>query len=204
MRKVYLLPFFLFAFSYAQAQSKPKPSLYGAVNFATHGTGDMFGMMFQAGINQTLRKRLSLQYEIGFTHHWASDDFPLNVLDPRYPADNPLWVTAGIQFIPRLVFNVTGKSFSGLKIGVGPMLRYQLNGSPLAYGISYDPPLDIRPRYEIIEVDRNHFNAGYNVAIMYDFKAFRRSGLGVSIHFQNDTNGDVIAALGIRYTHLFH
>lgn len=205
MKKFYLLfiLFFGLCFSKLNAQVKPKPSLYGAFNVATHGTGDMFGVMFQAGINQTLRKRLSLQYELGFTYHWDSDDFPLEVLDPGYPSDNPLWVTAGVQFIPRLVFNITGQSFSGFKVGVGPMLRYQVNGNPLGYGRSYFPPRDLRPRYEFTRTDRSHWNVGYNVVIMYDQKVSKRSGLGASFHFQNDTNGDVIAALGLRYTHLF-
>lgn len=204
MKKDYLVAFLLLpVFFSAHAQLKPKPALYGAVNYATHGTGDMLGVMLQAGLSQTLHKRLSLQYELGFTYHTDGDHFPLEVLDPNIPADNPYWVTAGIQFIPRLVFNVTGRSFSGLKIGAGPMLRYQMNSNPLSWGRSYDPPLDIRPQYSFGEIDRNHLNVGYNVAIMYDFRVFKRSGLGVNVHVQNDTNGDVITALGVRYTHLF-
>jgi len=52
----------------AHAQLKPKPALYWAVNYATHGSGDMVGVMLQAGLSQTLHKRLSLQYELGGIH----------------------------------------------------------------------------------------------------------------------------------------
>jgi hypothetical protein len=38
---------------------------------------------------------------------------------------------------------------------------------------------------------------------MYDFKPIRRYYFGLNAFYQNDTNGDLLVGVGVRYTFLF-
>ncbi|HMP91430.1 MAG TPA: hypothetical protein PKD90_01050 [Phnomibacter sp.] len=113
--------------------------------------------------------------------------------------DVPLWVTAGLQLSTLVNYNLTAGYNHGLKIGLGPVFRYQLNSYPNSY--FYYPqgnPWFRQPFYVIKETDNNKFNIGYALRLSYDFQSKRDKFFGINAFLQNGTNGDMIVGLGLK------
>lgn len=188
------------------AQDTLFPISIGA-NYSYNGSGDADGFLINLDYTKKLSKRFDLIYNLGFSVH-AVRAFPgEQPNDPTIPddlqTDVPLWVTNGVQLSSVLSYKFNQKTSSGLKIGIGPVIRLQINSSPNSYAYYQGDPWFNQPFYVIRETDRAFMNVGYHIRLMYDFKPIRRYYFGLNAFYQNDTNGDLLVGVGVRYTFLF-
>lgn len=203
IKKILLLQAFLLVLSGPTLGQDIVKQMFCGVNYSFNGSGDMDGMMVNVDMNTYYGKRISMVYNLGFSMH-AGRAFPHQLsYDPSLPADLqtavPRWVTAGVQLSSLFTFNTSRHKYSGFKIGVGPLFRYQLNGYPNGYSYISQGNVFRQPFYVINETDDNHFNLGYVVRLTYDFKSRRRSVFGINVFLQNDTNADGIVGFGVKY-----
>lgn len=203
VKKILLLQSILLILSGPNFGQDIMKQMFFGINYSFHGSGDMDGMMVNVDMNTYYGKRISIVYNLGFSMH-AGRAFPhQNLNDPSLPSwlqtAVPRWVTAGVQLSSLFTFNTSRHKYSGFKIGVGPLFRYQLNGSPNSYSYHLLQNISPQPFYVIKETDDNHFNLGYVVRLTYDFKSRRRSVFGINVFLQNDTNADGIVGFGVKY-----
>jgi hypothetical protein len=190
----------------AIAQDTLFPISIGA-NYSFNGSGDAGGFLINLDYTKKLNKRFDLIYNLGFSVHAVRAYPGEEPNDPTIPDDLqtevPLWVTSGVQLSSVLFYKFNQKKSSGLKIGIGPVIRLQLNSSPISYGYYSGYPSFPQPFYVIKETDKAFLNVGYHIRLMYDFKPIRRYYFGLNAFYQNDTNGDLLVGVGVRYTFLF-
>lgn len=180
-----------------------KKTLALGINYARHGSGDMDGIMVNFDYNRNYSKKVSVIYNLGVTIHGQKAIPGTIENDPMIPedlrTDVPQWVTAGLQLSTLLTYNLTAGYNNGLKIGVGPVLRYQLNSYPNGYAYyAQGNPWFRQPFYVIQETDDNKFNLGYAIRLSYDFKSKKDKFFGINMFLQNDTNADMIVGLGLK------
>jgi hypothetical protein len=177
--------------------------VYLGVNYARHGSGDMDGVLVNIDYNHYYNSRISIVYNLGFSLH-GQKAYPVVIKNnPSTPSDLqtevPTWVTSGLQIGGLFTYNFSKTNYSGFKLGLGPILRYQLNSYPdryVYYGESN--PWYQQPFYVFQETDNNMFNVGYNIRATYDLKSKKRNNFGVILFFQNDTNADLLAGFGLK------
>lgn len=165
-----------------------------------HGSGDYFGGSGNVSYENTHNKFLSLRYQIGATINGGSA-FGYNLTDGFFRSVPMYFVTAGVQTAGLLVFHATGIHRQSLNIMAGPLLCYQLTGSPDSYQYfntltEYNPLL--REGYYVIRKINPHvFTVGYRFVLESQLINTEKLSFGLQAGFQNDTNGDVLTNLGI-------
>lgn len=180
-----------------------KKQLALGINYARHGSGDMDGILVNLDFIRNYTKKISIIYNLGFTLH-GQKAFPGTIANnPSIPSDRitevPQWVTAGIQISSLISYNFSKQNKSGLNLGAGPVLRYQLNSYPNSFTYyGQGNPWFQQPFYVFKEIDNNRINLGYAVRIGYDFKSSKNRNFAINTFLQNDTNGDMMVGLGLK------
>lgn len=198
-----LLTIMLHVSTECNAQSDHK-YLFTGMNYSFHGSGDLNGVLINFDLEKKSSKHFYVDYNLGFSFHTglAFPGFITNApsTPPDLRTDVPRWVTAGIQLSSFFTYRFSSKKQSGLKLGVAPVFRFQLNSSPNGYQYYGSQNAWFRqPFYVFKETDNNHFNIGYCFRIIHDWKLKEGRLLGFNCSFQNDSNGDAISSIGIRY-----
>lgn len=195
-QKATLFLFFLFPFL-VQAQIQQQLSL--DLNRSFHGTGDMRGFGFAVEYGKYAGKRLELTAGVAANIH--HDAFPLLVSPLGNPIDASYrLVTGGLQLNGQANFAPLRTRAHELKIGLGPVVRYQSSNASGGYGVTFPPAVDYpEPVFTFRNYeDQNLVTLGYQAAASYSFTFQNRLFVGAKASFQNDTNGDVITQYGLR------
>ena len=168
-------------------------SLQLGVQRSFHGTGDLSGVAVDAGYDHSFDRKWDLYGGITSTIH--SRKFVFSSLPPDKTLN---FTTAGIQLTSLIQWALIARTDHRLKIGAGPLFRFQSTSLPTAFGTTYDPSVYPEPFYTVSQAGSyNTFTLGYSAAIIYQPRLSYRYHLGFKIQFQNDTNGDVISGFGI-------
>lgn len=197
MRRKIIGPFFLlFIYSTSFAQKIQQQSLLVDGGISFHGTGDYSGGIGNISYEPNWGSFLSARFQIGTSIHGGSAiGAAFNTGSERRGV--PYFTTAGVQTAALMVFHVTGTKYQLLNVMAGPLLRYQISGSPTSYGYTSPSPLHPSGFYTFGEVDPKSFSVGYRVVIESQFIKTKKFDAGFQIGFQNDTEGDTITQLGI-------
>lgn len=177
------------------AQNKKQFSLDLSRSF--HGTGDMRGAGFAVEYGSYLGRRLELTAGIGANLHHAEETLLLTQSGRTTDASFRM-VTGGLQLHAQANLAPLHTRAHELKLGLGPVLRYQSSSRPDVYGITWEPnypePFFTFRNYEA----QNLVTLGYLCSVSYSFTLPRRFLVGAKASFQNDTNADVITQYGLR------
>lgn len=183
-----------------KAQQLKQSSLLLEGGFSTHGSGDYFGGAGNVSYEKNVNKFFSTRYQLGVTIHGGSA-FGYTLTNGFARSVPMYFVTAGVQTAGLFVFHATGVQYQWLNIMAGPLVRYQLSGSPDSYQYyntltQYNPLL--RDGYYVIrEINPHVFTLGYRVVLESQWINTPNFSFGIQAGFQNDTNGDVLTNLGI-------
>ncbi len=108
--------------------------------------------------------------------------------------------TAGIQLSSVINYAIAGKHGDQLRVGAGPLLRFQSSSYPSIYGYTQDPNVYPSGFYTIYDNShQNTFTIGYAVGMSFHTKLSSKYETGVKVFFQNDTNGDAITSISLLF-----
>jgi hypothetical protein len=158
-----------------------------------HGTGDLPGFTVDMGYDHSFNRRIDLFSGITTTIHYGDIDLPTIPQDKRLH-----FTTAGVQLTSLIQLALLSRADHRFKIGAGPLVRFQSSSYPGIFGVTNDPNVYPEPFYTINQHGpQNTFTVGYTAAITYLPRITYRYHFGFKFQYQNDTNGDAIAGLGI-------
>ena len=109
-------------------------------------------------------------------------------------------VTGGIQLNGQANYAPLHSKAHELKVGMGPVLRYQSSSASGGYGVTFPPAINYpEPVFTFRQVeDQNIVTVGYLVAVSYAYTFRGQFFIGAKASFQNDSNADVITQYGLR------
>ena len=164
-----------------------------------HGTGDFDGVIAGVDYVYTFHKRLDLSTGLVTTIHWGRDrDFNSYSTNTSRQDRQLRFTVAGLQLAPVLNFTLLYTSVIQLKIGAGPMLRFQSSAYPDIYASYQDPSVFPEPFYTLdYREKQNIITAGYTVNAIVTAHVSPKFLTGLKASFQNDTNGDVITSISL-------
>lgn len=203
MKKCLLFVLILLLASRGFSQKKIR-SIQLCAGKSWHGTGDLKGFSVDVLYNQHITKKVDFSAGLTSTIHYGKDG-GFNSLFPGISPDERLirFTTAGIQLSSLINYSVFYSHDNQLKIGVGPIVRFQSSSYPDSYGLYQNQNIFPEPFYVIYNYEKqNLVTSGYNVALTFLTKISINSGIGVKAFFQNDTNGDVITGISFIYSRL--
>lgn len=198
MKKILLVFSLVLASQFAFSQGRPNAfQLSGGPSW--HGTGDLGGLAFGVSYDHPFSKRTDVSTSITTTVHWGKDNGANDTGFGFTPGENLLhFTTAGIQLAVLGYFTPVIFRNSKLKIGAGPLLRFQTTNLPDSYGFHQNTAIYPVPFYTINTTQNyNTLAPGYNVTIAYLLQSFPRYSAGIKVSFQNDTNGDIITGISL-------
>jgi hypothetical protein len=196
--KLYYTIFLLSLFRLsAQAQNKQQISI--DLNRSFHGTGDMRGLGFTAEYGNYIGKRVELTAGIGANVHHDAFTLLLTQFGQTVDASYRM-VTGGLQLNGQVNYAPLQSKAHELKLGAGPVVRYQSSSASGGYGITFPPAINYpEPVFTFRQVeDQNILTVGYLVAVSYAYTFRGKFLIGAKASFQNDTNSDVITQYGLR------
>jgi hypothetical protein len=183
-----------------QTNVKSKWMTLGAA-YTMHGSGDFEGAVVSTGIQQAVSNLFSLHYQLQFSLHGGSayGFVRESSTDPTLNSVPMYFVIGGVQTSVLPIFHVFGNKKQWLNIAAGPMLRYQVNGSPDSYSYMNNVGTN-RPDYYVIkEMQPKVLTVGYQIALESMILHRPKWSMGLKLHFQNDSNGDSIGGIGLVY-----
>jgi hypothetical protein len=195
--KLYLTAFSLLSILTASAQQKRQIS--ADLNRSFAGTGDMKGLGFAIEYGQYIRKKIELTGALSSDLH--HDEYKLLIVGGGTTPDASYrMVTGGVQFNGQLNYAPLRTQGSELRIGAGPVLRYQSSSASGGYGVYQPTGTGIpEPVFSFRQVeDQNILSAGYLVSLSYAYTFRSKLLIGAKASFQNDINADVILQYGVR------
>lgn len=199
---------FLLACTALQAAfSQENHALQLSAGRSFHGTGDLPGLSLDVAYDHSFLKRLDLTTGLTTTIHSDKDRFPtITFILPdqttqtlQAPDRGMLrYTTAGVQLTSVLNYNFIALPRHKLRLGGGPVLRYENSSQPIAWGYEFNPTKNEVPVYSFGEFGNLHqLSVGFNLGLSYIFKISHKYQAGVRAWFQNDTNGSVITHLSL-------
>lgn len=209
MKKLLLLiqVFALWHPAFSQSRQHMPHALQLTAARSFHGTGDLSGMSFDVSYEYSFSRRLDLTNGLTTTIHAGKDNKTQFIIsEPNQPdkifetPDQSLlrYTTAGIQLTSVLNFNFIALPKHKIRLGCGPVLRYESSSTPKAWGYTFIPAENPLPEYTFNEYGGLHqLSVGYNLGLSYLFQISSHYQMGVKANFQNDTNGSVITNLGL-------
>lgn len=170
------------------------------LGYSFHGGGDFEGAALGFGLQQAVKKRFSLQYQMQFTVHSGSEFGYVRNEGDVFTQSVPMYsVIAGIQIGVLPTWHVFGREEQWLNVIAGPLVRFQINGSPDWYTYHNNQGTN-RPDYYVIKANQPKvWTAGYFVALESHFVHRPKWTLGIRGQLQNDTNADMIAGFGLVF-----
>jgi hypothetical protein len=201
---------FLLAFAVLQAAfSQENHALQLSAGRSFHGTGDLPGLSLDVAYDHSFLKRLDLTTGLTTTIHSGKDrspEFTFILPDQttqtfKTPDRGMLrYTTAGVQLTSVLNYNFIARPRHKLRIGGGPVLRYESSSQPVGWGYTFNPNENELPVYTFGEFGNLHqLSVGYNLGFSYLFKISSRYQTGVRAWFQSDTNGSTITHLSLVF-----
>ena len=164
-----------------------------------HGTGDLKGIMFDVSYDHTIKKRIDFSNGLTTTIHYGKDDELIGIFPNPASGENLLrFTTAGIQLTSLMNFAFLYSPDNQLKVGGGPILRFQSSSLPDIYAYYQDPNVFPAPFYVFnYRTKQNTFSIGYAFGVTYLTKISLKYEVGIKAFFQNDTNGDAITSISL-------
>lgn len=193
-----------FSLNFAFAQSNG--ALQFTISQSTHGTGDLKGYSFDLSYDHSMKKRLDWTNGLTTTIHSGHDSGGFTVTLPNQPpiVVNPEtkrflhYTTAGVQLTSVLNFNILALPRHKLRIGAGPVFRYETTSYPESWSYTLESSNEPIPIYTFsYQGNVNQFSIGYNFGLSYYAAITKKFQLGVKAFFQSDTNGAAITHLGM-------
>ncbi len=164
------------------------------------GTGDMKGIGFLVEYGKFINKKIEIAASLGADIH--SSQLKILIAGQGDPIDASLrFVTAGVQLAGQLHVALWKTTKHELKIGAGPMIRYQASSLPDIYSI-YTPVQTGIPEIVISfrQFEKQEIvSLGYLGSISYSFTFHNRFFIGGAASLQNDTNADIITQYGLKF-----
>ena len=197
MKTTFTLFFSVLTALVVQAQIQQQISL--DLNRSFHGTGDMRGLGFAVEYGSFLTKRLELAGGVAANVHHDAYTLLIAPLGRTVDASYRM-VTGGLQLAGQANFTPLRTPAHELKIGAGPVFRYQSSSASGGYSLTNPPATSYpEPFFTFRQVeDQNIFTVGYQGSLVYSFTLPNRIFIGARASFQNDTNADVITQYGLR------
>ncbi len=193
----YFIPLFLLLHLGLLATAQNKKQLSLDLDRSFHGTGDMQGAGFAVEYGSYLGRRIELTAGLGANLHHAEEKLLLTQWGQTTDASYRM-VTGGLQLHAQANLAPLRTRVHELKLGLGPVLRYQSSSMPNVYGITRDPNYP-EPFFTFRNNEaQNLVTLGYLCSVSYSFTLPRQFLIGAKASFQNDTNSDVITQYGLR------
>jgi hypothetical protein len=166
------------------------------VGYSFHGSGDLLGGQGGIAYESNVKNWLSLRYQADVTMHGGSAIG--YVRNDQFYEQEPMYeLTGGVQLSAMPVLHVFGVDKPWLNIAAGPLVRYQINGSPEGYSYQNNAGTPRPDVYAIYDVTPRGLYIGYTVGVESQFIHAKKWAGGIRAHFQNDTNGDVITGMSL-------
>ncbi|GEM_PF-5346635 len=178
-----LAPFFADAQSDTGTASLPD-ALQVRASYSTHSSGDLQGFSLDLGIAHPFGRRFDMVNGITTTIHTQA------------PSPLPT-TTAGLQLTSVFNFNLNlvSRLPKQVKIGAGPILRYESTSVPEVFGYTLDNGTSTIFLSNINKL--NTFAIGYNVGVGFISQLGTKHQLGFRLSFQSDTNVATITHAGL-------
>jgi hypothetical protein len=199
--KLYFTLFILIFTAHVNAQTKRQLSL--DIKRSFNGSGDMHGLGFSVEVGKYIRKKLELTGAVSSDIY--HDEYKILITDGvlvnggRTIDASYRMVTAGAQLSGGINYAPVRTKTNEVKIGAGPLLRYQSSGdggyeifSPARTGLP-EPVFAFRQNEP-----QNIITVGYLVSVAYAYTFSSKLFVGAKASFQNDSNADVITQYGVR------
>ncbi|MEP7231774.1 MAG: hypothetical protein ABI691_16040 [Ginsengibacter sp.] len=198
MKKIISLTLLLAIAGTSLAQ-KNSNSLLISAGKSWHGTGDLNGIIAEVAYAHKFKKRLELSAGFTTTINYGKDRGFNGFMANASPDERLLRFTAaGIQLTPVLNFAILYTPAFQIKIGAGPIARFQSSSFPQVYGYYQDTAYFPLPFYTFYDNGKqNTFTAGYTVGATINVCLSKNYETGLKTFFQNDTNGDVITSISL-------
>ncbi len=199
------LYFLLLSFWSTGAFAQTKDALQFTFGRSTHGTGDLKGYALDLSLDHSISRRFDWTNGLTTTVHYGTDKggtftiYPPNeppIVTSPNPKNYLRYNTTGVQMTSVLNFNVLAFPRHKLRIGVGPIFRFESSSYPRNWSYEVNSSDGI-PRYAFnYEVPVNQFNVGYTFGLSYFVAITKKYQLGIKAFFQDDTDGAVIGQFG--------
>ena len=197
---------------YAQKNNElrfPERKIGLSIGFSHHQKQSIGGVFIEAGQEIKLSKKMSLYNNFGFTIHSGIDPkhdmvvpsiSSLRLQDPSFSTAAFRFVTAGIQTSPMLFLNLKSDK---LKLGIGPLVRYQTTSWPSDYEFNLiSTPTTTRTlyytNYSIKQIQPHALSGGGRMMLDVQIAKIKKIEARAICSYQVDSNGDRIAGLGIK------
>ena len=197
---------------YAQKKNElrfPERKIGLSIGFSHHQKQSIGGVFIEAGQEIKLSKKMSLYNNFGFTIHSGIDPkhdmvvpsiSSLRLQDPSFSTAAFRFVTAGIQTSPMLFLNLKSDK---LKLGIGPLVRYQTTSWPSDYEFNLiSTPTTTRTlyytNYSIKQIQPHALSGGGRMMIDVRVATIKKIEARATCTYQIDSNGDCLVGLGIK------
>lgn len=198
MKKIICLAL-LIACAHISFAQKNSNALLLSAGKSWHGTGDLDGIIAEVAYDHNFSNRLDLSTGLTTTINWGKDK-GLNSYSPNASPQDRLmrFTTAGFQLAPVVNFALLYTPIVQLKVGAGPLLRFQSSSYPDVYEYYQDASVFPEPFYIFYSREKqNIITAGYTVNAIFMARVSPKFLTGLKASFQNDTNGDVITSISL-------
>jgi hypothetical protein len=202
--RIHLLIPFLFLFPAICFSQNEHNSLLLSGGKSWNGTGDFDGFVAEFAYSRKIKERIEFFNGLTTTIHYGKDRGFSGLSGSLPPEETLLFTTAGIQLTSVLNFALINSFDNQLKLGAGPIFRFQSTSLLEQYGYYQDPQYFPEPFYVIYKAGKqNTFSPGYTVGITFQTKVTLKYEAGIKAFFQNDTNGDVITYVSLIFGRVF-
>ena len=197
---------------YAQKNNElrfPERKIGLSIGFSHHQKQSIGGVFIEAGQEIKLSKKMSLYNNFGFTMHSGIDPkhdmvvpsiSSLRLQDPSFSTAAFRFVTAGIQTSPMLFLNLKSDK---LKLGIGPLVRYQTTSWPSDYNFNLISTQTTTrtlytANYSIKQIQPHTLSAGGRMMLDVQIAKIKKIEARAICSYQVDSNGDRLVGLGIK------
>lgn len=188
-----LLLLFMFTCGFTQRNQQASLDISGSM----HGSGDLLGLGVNVEYGKYIMPRLEWTGNLTTTIHSDTEEVLITYSGSGNRDASFRMVTAGIQLGSQLYFAPVRTASNELKIGAGPIVRYQSSNASGGYGLTILPGPE--PAFTFYNREKqNIVSAGYQVSFAYAFTFRKGFLLGLKASLQNDTNADIITQVGLR------
>ncbi|MCC6724222.1 MAG: hypothetical protein IT258_06890 [Saprospiraceae bacterium] len=206
------LAFLLLAFLASSAFAQTKDALQLTVSRSSHGTGDLLGYSFDLSLDHPISRRFDWTNGLTTTIHSGKDDgvvftFMLPNQPPVVISPNPRnylhYTTTGVQITSVLNLNILALPRHKLRIGAGPIIRYESSSYPRSWSYTVNAdntsnPDEVRPIYTFDYPSKtDQLNVGFTFGLSYYAAITKKFQLGIKAFFQDDMDGAAITHLGL-------
>ena len=165
---------------------------------ASHGTGDMRGLIFTTEYGKDFKKHLSWIIGISGTIH---DGFRSNFFESNGNLiDGSIrYTTAGVQTVGQIGYSAIKTTEHEIQIRAGALVRYQ--SSSFYDDVSILFPGGTGLPFPVIVFNnttpQRTYSIGGNFEIHYNYTITKKIMIGILAGLQTDTNGDTISQLSL-------